>query len=71
MVEFVFNFDDISSELIVLLVMFFNLLVNGFMGILVGYVIEFFFYYLGEVIDVMIMWIDKLICIIEELMMVI
>lgn len=53
-VEFVFNFDDISKEFVVFLVMFFNLLVNGFIGILVGYVIDIFFYYLGEVIDVVI-----------------
>lgn len=71
MVEFVLNFDDISKELVVLFVMFFNLLVNGLIGILVGYVIDIFFYYLGEVIDVVIKWIELFDCIVDDLMQVI
>lgn len=69
-VEFVLNFDDMSEELVVLLVVFLNLLVNGFIGIFVGYVIEIFLYYFGEVIDVIMMCIDKLNSIVDDLLIV-
>lgn len=49
-VFFILNYDDMIFELMVLLLRFFNLLVNGFIGIFVGYVIDILLYNLVEVI---------------------
>lgn len=59
-VDFVWNFDDIEKELIVFLVWYLNFLVNGLIGIFVGYVIEILIYNLVEVIDGIIYMIDYL-----------
>lgn len=67
-VDFVWNFDDIEKEFIVLLVKYFNLLVNGLMGILVGYVIEIFIYNLVEIIDGIVYLIDYFNVSLEKLM---
>lgn len=50
-VDFVFNYDGIEFILEVLLIKVFNLLVNGFFGIVVGMVINIFLYNLIEVIN--------------------
>ncbi|MBB5325643.1 topoisomerase-4 subunit A [Anoxybacillus tepidamans] len=69
-VEFVPNFDDTSQEPVVLPAMFPNLLVNGSTGISAGYATEIPPHHLGEVIDAVIMRIDKPTCTVDELMTV-
>lgn len=59
-VDFQLNYDDEDIELVVLFVWFLNIFVNGFGGIVVGMVINIFFYNLGELIDVCIVFIDSL-----------
>jgi len=67
-VEFVPNFDDTSKEPVVLPAMFPNLLVNGSTGISAGYATEIPPHNLGEVIDAVIMRIDKPSCTVDDLM---
>lgn len=50
-VDFVFNFDDMLKELMVLFVRIFNLLVNGVFGIVVGMVINMLLYNFMEVVN--------------------
>ena len=69
-VEFVPNFDDTSKEPVVLPAMFPNLLVNGSTGISAGYATEIPPHHLGEVIDAVIMRIDKPSCTVDDLMTV-
>ncbi|QPA32515.1 DNA topoisomerase IV subunit A [Thermaerobacillus caldiproteolyticus] len=69
-VEFVPNFDDTTKEPAVLPAMFPNLLVNGSTGISAGYATEIPPHSLGEVIDAVIMRIDKPNCTVDELMTV-
>jgi len=69
-VEFVPNFDDTSKEPVVLPAMFPNLLVNGSTGISAGYATEIPPHNLGEVIDAVIMRIDKPSCTVDDLMSV-
>lgn len=67
-VEFVPNFDDTSSEPVVLPAMFPNLLVNGSTGISAGYATEIPPHHLGEVIDAVIRRMDHPDCTVDELM---
>ncbi|MFS0615392.1 DNA topoisomerase IV subunit A [Lederbergia ruris] len=67
-VDFVPNFDDTSSEPIVLPARFPNLLVNGSTGISAGYATEIPPHHLGEVIDAVIMRMDKPTSQVEDLM---
>ncbi|NNU92726.1 DNA topoisomerase IV subunit A [Geobacillus sp. NFOSA3] len=69
-VDFVPNFDDTTKEPVVLPAMFPNLLVNGSTGISAGYATEIPPHHLGEVIDAVIMRIDKPNCTVDELMTV-
>ncbi|WP_066325019.1 DNA topoisomerase IV subunit A [Anoxybacteroides amylolyticum] len=69
-VEFVPNFDDTSEEPVVLPAMFPNLLVNGSTGISAGYATEIPPHHLGEVIDAVMMRIDRPTCTVDELMTV-
>ncbi|MRX70729.1 DNA topoisomerase IV subunit A [Bacillus lacus] len=69
-VEFVPNFDDTSSEPVVLPAMFPNLLVNGSTGISAGYATEIPPHHLGEVIDAVIKKIDNPEVSVDELMTV-
>lgn len=57
-VDFVDNYDGKDKELIVLLVWFLNMLVNGVGGIVVGMVINILLYNFGEVVEVMLVLID-------------
>ncbi|APH05094.1 DNA topoisomerase IV subunit A [Bacillus weihaiensis] len=70
-VEFVPNFDDTSSEPLVLPAMFPNLLVNGSTGISAGYATEIPPHHLGEVIDAVIKRMDNPSCTVDDLMSVI
>ncbi|WP_449540134.1 DNA topoisomerase IV subunit A [Ferdinandcohnia sp. Marseille-Q9671] len=70
-VEFIPNFDDTSKEPVVLPAMFPNLLVNGSTGISAGYATDIPPHHLGEVIDGVIMRIDKPSSTVDELMKVI
>ncbi|WP_246939527.1 DNA topoisomerase IV subunit A [Bacillus pinisoli] len=70
-VEFVPNFDDTSKEPTVLPAMFPNLLVNGSTGISAGYATEIPPHHLGEVIDAVIMRMDKPEATVDDLMTVI
>ncbi|MGM7685208.1 DNA topoisomerase IV subunit A [Cytobacillus sp. Hm23] len=70
-VEFIPNFDETSKEPVVLPAMFPNLLVNGSTGISAGYATEIPPHHLGEVIDGVIMRIDRPNCTIDDLMTVI
>jgi topoisomerase IV subunit A len=70
-VDFIPNFDDTSSEPTVLPAMFPNLLVNGSTGISAGYATEIPPHHLGEIIDGVIMRMDKPDCTVDELMEVI
>ncbi|KEZ50211.1 DNA topoisomerase IV subunit A [Metabacillus indicus] len=70
-VEFVPNFDDTSSEPLVLPAMYPNLLVNGSTGISAGYATDIPPHHLGEVIDAVMKRIDKPDCTVDELMTVI
>jgi topoisomerase-4 subunit A len=70
-VEFVPNFDDTSNEPTVLPAMFPNLLVNGSTGISAGYATEIPPHHLTEVIDAVIMRMDKPQASVDDLMKVI
>ncbi|MFD1706634.1 DNA topoisomerase IV subunit A [Siminovitchia sediminis] len=70
-VEFISNFDDTSSEPTVLPARFPNLLVNGSTGISAGYATDIPPHHLGEVIDAVIMRIEKPSCMVEDIMTVI
>jgi topoisomerase-4 subunit A len=70
-VEFIPNFDDTSMEPTVLPAMFPNLLVNGSTGISAGYATEIPPHHLSEVIDAVIMRMDKPYVTVDELMTVI
>ncbi|MDP4170072.1 MAG: DNA topoisomerase IV subunit A [Bacillota bacterium] len=70
-VDFIPNFDDTSREPTVLPAMFPNLLVNGSTGISAGYATDIPPHHLGEVIDGVIMRMDKPEASIDELMTVI
>ncbi|MDF2903851.1 MAG: topoisomerase subunit, partial [Bacillus sp. (in: firmicutes)] len=70
-VDFIPNFDDTSNEPTVLPAMFPNLLVNGSTGISAGYATEIPPHHLGEVIDAVIMKMNKPDVSVEELMTVI
>ncbi len=70
-VDFIPNFDDTSSEPTVLPAMFPNLLVNGSTGISAGYATEIPPHHLGEVIDAVIMKMNKPDVSVEEIMSVI
>lgn len=70
-VDFIPNFDDTSMEPTVLPAMFPNLLVNGSSGISAGYATEIPPHHLGEVIDGVIMRMEKPDCTIDELMTVV
>lgn len=69
-VDFVPNFDDTNAEPTVLPAKFPNLLVNGSTGISAGYATEIPPHHLGEVIDAVIMRMDKPNATVEELMTV-
>ncbi|MDG4656843.1 DNA topoisomerase IV subunit A [Ectobacillus antri] len=69
-VEFVPNFDDTSEEPIVLPASFPNLLVNGSTGISAGYATEIPPHNLAEVIDAVVMRIDRPNCTVSDLMQV-
>jgi topoisomerase-4 subunit A len=70
-VEFIPNFDDTSMEPTVLPAMFPNLLVNGSTGISAGYATDIPPHHLSEVIDAVIMRMDKPSVTVDELMTVI
>lgn len=70
-VDFIPNFDDTSSEPTVLPARFPNLLVNGSTGISAGYATDIPPHHLGEVIDAVIMRIEKSACTVEDVMTVI
>jgi topoisomerase IV subunit A len=70
-VEFVPNFDDTSKEPTVLPAMFPNLLVNGSTGISAGYATDIPPHHLSEVIDAVVMRMDKPNVTVDELMTVI
>jgi topoisomerase IV subunit A len=70
-VDYVPNFDDTSKEPTVLPAMFPNLLVNGSTGISAGYATDIPPHHLGEVIDAVIMQMDKPDVSVDELMTVI
>jgi topoisomerase-4 subunit A len=70
-VELVPNFDDTAKEPTVLPAMFPNLLVNGSTGISAGYATDIPPHHLGEVIDGVIMKIEKPDVTVDELMTVI
>lgn len=70
-VDFIPNFDDTSKEPTVLPAMFPNLLVNGSTGISAGYATEIPPHHLGEVIDGVIMKMDKPDVTVDELMTVV
>lgn len=67
-VQFTPNFDDTSLEPTVLPARFPNLLVNGSTGISAGYATDIPPHHLGEVIDAVILRIDKPNCTVEDLM---
>ncbi|WP_100331058.1 DNA topoisomerase IV subunit A [Bacillus xiapuensis] len=69
-VDFIPNFDDTTEEPTVLPARFPNLLVNGSTGISAGYATEIPPHQLGEVIDAVMMRMDKPNCTVEELMTV-
>src|SRR5690625_1327826 len=70
-VDFIPNFDDTISEPVVLPAKFPNLLVNGSTGISAGYATDIPPHNLAEVIDAVIMKMDKPAVTVEELMKVI
>lgn len=70
-VDFVPNFDDTASEPTVLPAAFPNLLVNGSTGISAGYATEIPPHNLEEIIDGVIMRIEKPDCSVEDLMTVV
>lgn len=70
-VEFVPNFDDQDLEPTVLPSRFPNLLVNGSTGISAGYATDIPPHNLGEVLDAVLMRLDKNNCTVDELMTVI
>ncbi|HEY4553035.1 MAG TPA: DNA topoisomerase IV subunit A [Bacillaceae bacterium] len=69
-VEFIPNFDDTATEPTVLPARFPNLLVNGSTGISAGYATDIPPHQLGEVIDAVIMRMDRPDCSVEDAMTV-
>ncbi|HYK73646.1 MAG TPA: DNA topoisomerase IV subunit A, partial [Pseudoneobacillus sp.] len=69
-VDFIPNFDDTSREPTVLPAMFPNLLVNGSTGISAGYATDIPPHHLGEVIDAVMMKMDKPDVSVDDLMTV-
>ncbi len=69
-VDFISNFDDTNSEPVVFPARFPNLLVNGSTGISAGYATDIPPHNLGEVIDAVIMKLDKPNVSVDELMTV-
>lgn len=69
-VDFIYNFDETALEPVVLPAKFPNLLVNGSTGISAGYATDIPPHNLGEVIDAVIMKIDKPAATVEQLMTV-
>lgn len=69
-VAFVPNFDDTTNEPTVLPAMFPNLLVNGSTGISAGYATDIPPHALGEVIDAVLLRIDRPNCTVDDLMTV-
>lgn len=69
-VDFIPNFDETTNEPVVLPARFPNLLVNGSTGISAGYATEIPPHRLDEVIDAVIMRMEKPECTVEELMTV-
>ncbi|MCM3789503.1 DNA topoisomerase IV subunit A [Domibacillus indicus] len=69
-VDFIPNFDETTNEPVVLPARFPNLLVNGSTGISAGYATEIPPHRLDEVIDAVIMRMEKPDCTVEELMTV-
>ncbi|OQP07135.1 DNA gyrase subunit A [Geobacillus sp. 46C-IIa] len=69
-VAFVPNFDDTTDEPTVLPAMFPNLLVNGSTGISAGYATDIPPHALGEVIDAVLLRIDRPDCTVDDLMTV-
>ncbi len=67
-VEFASNFDDTSTEPLVLPASFPNLLVNGSTGISAGYATEIPPHNLAEVIDAVIIRIENPVCTVDDLM---
>lgn len=67
-VEFIPNFDDTSSEPTVLPAVYPNLLVNGSTGISAGYATDIPPHHLNEIIDGVILRMDKPDCSIDDLM---
>ncbi|MFF2445776.1 DNA topoisomerase IV subunit A [Neobacillus sp. NPDC058068] len=70
-VEFIPNFDDTAKEPTVLPAMFPNLLVNGSTGISAGYATDIPPHHLGEIIDGVIMRMDKPDVSVDELMTIV
>ncbi|KMK76337.1 DNA topoisomerase IV subunit A [Alkalihalobacillus pseudalcaliphilus] len=70
-VEYIPNFDDSEMEPVVLPAMFPNLLVNGSTGISAGYATDIPPHHLGEIIDGVIMQMEKPQTTLEDLMTVI
>lgn len=70
-VEFIPNFDDTAKEPTVLPAMFPNLLVNGSTGISAGYATDIPPHHLGEIIDGVIMRMDKPDASVDELMTIV
>lgn len=69
-VDFIPNFDDTTKEPVVFPARFPNLLVNGSTGISAGYATDIPPHHLGEVIDAVIMRIDRPQATVDELMTV-
>lgn len=67
-VEFIPNFDDTSNEPTVLPAVYPNLLVNGSTGISAGYATDIPPHHLNEIIDGVILRMDKPDCSIDDLM---
>src|SRR5699024_8614808 len=69
-VDFIPNFDDTSEEPTVLPARFPNLLVNGSTGISAGYATDIPPHHLGEVIDAVIMRMERPNCSVDDIMTV-
>lgn len=59
MVDWVFNFDGMLNEFSVFLVCLLYILLNGVIGIVVGMVMDIFFYNVRELVNVCVMLLDN------------
>lgn len=71
MVDFKLNFDGLKIEFVIFFFCLLYILLNGLIGIVVGMVIDIFFYNINELVDVCVMLLDNLNVILMDILSVV